>query len=66
MQNEPTETQDPPNVTTEGPSSKPLHCSFCGKMADELETLIVADGDIAICNKCVDVCNTIIARRRER
>jgi ATP-dependent protease Clp ATPase subunit len=32
-----------------------LHCSFCGKSADEVRQLIVGPS-VYICNECVRVC----------
>jgi ATP-dependent Clp protease ATP-binding subunit ClpX len=35
-------------------------CSFCGKHKDVVTKLIVSD-DVAICNDCVDLCQTLLA-----
>lgn len=34
-------------------------CSFCGKSKEDVEKLIVG-GDVAICNECVDLCESIL------
>ena len=35
------------------------HCSFCGKHKDAVVKLIVGN-DVAICNECVDLCQTLL------
>jgi ATP-dependent Clp protease ATP-binding subunit ClpX len=41
-------------------TDKELHsCSFCGKSKGDVEKLIVG-GDVAICNECVDLCDSIL------
>lgn len=35
------------------------HCSFCGSHKDEVTKLIVGE-DVAICSKCIDLCNQLI------
>ena len=37
-----------------------LRCSFCGKSQNEVQKLI-AGSEAYICNKCIDICNEIIA-----
>ena len=44
------------NVFTEKKSSKPLHCSFCGKDSASVKALI-AGPHVFICDECVAVCN---------
>jgi ATP-dependent protease Clp ATPase subunit len=47
------------------PKKKSPTCSFCGKGKKDVRQLIVADRlkpAVAICNLCVDVCNTVIFR----
>ena len=36
-----------------------LRCSFCGKVADEVQRLIAGPG-VFICNECVDLCVQVI------
>ena len=44
------------------PAGAKRRCSFCGKWGSEVRKLIVAsNGDLHICNECVDVCAEIIA-----
>ena len=40
-------------------SNKLLHCSFCGKIQNEVNKLI-AGPSVFICDECVDLCNEII------
>ncbi|MHB8191080.1 MAG: ClpX C4-type zinc finger protein [Ferrimicrobium sp.] len=35
-------------------------CSFCGHSVDDGARLIAGPGDVAICVKCVAVCNEVI------
>lgn len=42
--------------------SKLKHCSFCGNHKDVVKKLIVSDA-VAICNDCVDLCNTLMTER---
>jgi len=37
-------------------------CSFCNRTADQVERLIAGPPDVFICNECVDLCNSIIAK----
>ena len=37
-------------------------CSFCGKSQEEVKTLIAGPG-VFICDKCVRLCQSIIARK---
>jgi ATP-dependent Clp protease ATP-binding subunit ClpX len=36
------------------------HCSFCGKIATEVEQMIAGPG-VYICNECVGLCESILA-----
>ncbi|MCM1363908.1 MAG: ATP-dependent Clp protease ATP-binding subunit ClpX [Faecalibacterium sp.] len=38
---------------------KPVRCSFCNKLQNEVATLIAGPG-VYICDECVDLCNSII------
>jgi hypothetical protein len=54
----------PPEASPE--SSRPFHCSFCGKSQADVTHLISSpkDSEVApahICDKCVEVCNSILA-----
>ena len=35
------------------------HCSFCNKHKDTVGKIIVSHA-VAICNECVDLCNTLL------
>lgn len=50
------------------PSTKAdFTCSFCAKSGEQAEVLIAPQGgDAHICDKCVDLCNEIIAEYRAR
>ncbi|MBU0679770.1 MAG: ATP-dependent Clp protease ATP-binding subunit ClpX [Verrucomicrobia bacterium] len=43
------------------PTSKQPKCSFCGKTQEEVQRLIAGPG-VQICDQCVDLCNSLIAR----
>ena len=38
------------------------HCSFCGKLATEVQQFIAGPG-VYICNECVEICVNILAQR---
>ena len=38
------------------------HCSFCGKIATEVEKVIAGPG-VYICNECVGLCEKILAHQ---
>jgi ATP-dependent protease Clp ATPase subunit len=40
--------------------AKNLHCSFCGKSAEEVQKLAAGPGGIHICDECVAVCQAIM------
>ncbi|MBS4173438.1 hypothetical protein KHA87_09095 [Bacillus sp. FJAT-49736] len=42
-----------------------LHCSFCGKPANEVPKLIAGPG-VYICKGCVEKCNEILAAEENR
>ena len=44
--------------------SQTYYCSFCGLSQNEVEQLI-AGPSVFICDKCVDLCTTIVAEKRE-
>ena len=50
---------------TTNKSSKAV-CSFCGKPANQSETLIEGPNKVFICPECVDLCSTIIKQDRKR
>lgn len=50
-------------MATDGKDQELRHCSFCGKSQLEAKVFI-AEGDVCICDACVGVCNTIIARQQ--
>ena len=45
------------------PERKALRCSFCNRLQDEVRELI-AGPRVFICDKCVEVCNDILADAR--
>jgi hypothetical protein len=40
--------------------SRKLHCSFCGKSADEVQKLAAGPGGVHICDECVAVCRVVM------
>ncbi|WKZ57260.1 MAG: ATP-dependent Clp protease ATP-binding subunit ClpX [Bdellovibrionota bacterium] len=40
------------------------HCSFCGKVQDEVRKLVAGPG-VYICDECVDLCNDILTEELE-
>ncbi|QUQ63421.1 ClpX C4-type zinc finger protein [Kutzneria sp. CA-103260] len=40
-----------------------LNCSFCTKSQDDVEKLVAGPG-VYICDRCVDLCATIIAKEK--
>ena len=45
------------------PRDLDICCSFCGKTEYNVNNLIV-QGDVRICDQCVDICNDIIAQQK--
>jgi len=43
------------------PPAEPT-CSFCGRPRTEVKTLIAGPDGLNICDECVDICNTVMAR----
>ena len=41
-------------------------CSFCGKDAKSVKTLIPGPGEVFICNNCVGVCQMIMDSMEEK
>jgi ATP-dependent protease Clp ATPase subunit len=48
--------------------TRPLHCSFCLKPAEQIALIIAgpaySGGTAYICDECVDVCAQIVAEKR--
>ncbi|MDR0446491.1 MAG: ATP-dependent Clp protease ATP-binding subunit ClpX [Oscillospiraceae bacterium] len=42
-------------------NDKLLRCGFCGKRQDQVERLLVGQGDVCICNECVSACMSQIS-----
>jgi|SRR5574344_185277 ATP-dependent Clp protease ATP-binding subunit ClpX len=49
-----------------GNNSNPLRCSFCGKTQYEVSKLIKGGDEVYICNECVDLCNDIISKDKQK
>src|SRR5574344_1675851 len=49
-----------------GNNSNPLRCSFCGKTQYEVSKLIKGGDAVYICNECVDLCNDIISKAKQK
>lgn len=43
-----------------GKSQKPIFCSFCGRLRQEVDKLIEGPNGVFICDECVDVCHKIM------
>jgi len=41
-----------------------MFCTFCGKNTKEIEILITAPNQHAICDECIDLCLVIIATKK--
>ena len=41
-------------------------CSFCAKPSSQVERMIAGPHGVIICNRCVDLCNRIIAAEQSR
>jgi hypothetical protein len=59
-------TEADPESSRETAESADFHCSFCGKPEAEVTNLISSPKDTGvapaqICDKCVEVCNSILA-----
>ncbi len=39
------------------------NCSFCGRLASQVERLIAGPPGVNICNECVDVCGTLLKQQ---
>ncbi len=49
-----------------GPSKeKTLICSFCGKLQDDVERMIIGPG-VNICNECIELCYSLLGNDDER
>src|SRR5450631_2117585 len=45
-----------------GPGRVAELCSFCNRSAEQVERLIAGPPDVYICNECVELCNSIMAK----
>ena len=41
-------------------SQKPIFCSFCGRLRQEVDKLIEGPNNVYICDECVDICHKIM------
>lgn len=41
------------------------HCCFCGKGSDEVD-LVSGPNDLFICNECIDKCNYLLEKKKDR
>ena len=44
------------------PAPPPAACSFCGRPRSAVKTLIAGPDGLNICDECVEICNTVMAR----
>ena len=45
---------------------KEQHCSFCGRGASEVETIISGPNGINICNECIDECVYMLGKKDQK
>jgi ATP-dependent Clp protease ATP-binding subunit ClpX len=48
------------------PTPPEAFCSFCGRSRSAVKTLIAGPDSLNICDECVDICNTVMARTEAR
>ena len=44
----------------------PFRCSFCHKPKDQVEQLLAGPRGVYICNSCVDCCQQVMQKEREK
>ena len=49
-----------PNKGSNNHSQKPIFCSFCGRLRQEVDKLIEGPNNIYICDECVEICHKIM------
>ena len=47
-------------------TSSPFRCSFCHKPKDQVEQLLAGPWGVYICNTCVECCQQIMQKEREK
>ncbi|MBO5477689.1 MAG: ATP-dependent protease ATP-binding subunit ClpX [Clostridia bacterium] len=48
------------NKGSNGHTQKPIFCSFCGRLRQEVDKLIEGPNSVYICDECVDICHKIM------
>jgi hypothetical protein len=51
-----------PGTETGSTSKRVYRCSFCGKSQEEVKTFVSGPG-VFICDECVQLCQTIVAKK---
>lgn len=51
-------------MSSEEEQAEKIPCSFCGKQPEDVESLIAAGGQLAICNECVQLCLSILEEKK--
>ena len=49
-----------PNKGSNKHSQKPIFCSFCGRLRQEVDKLIEGPNNVYICDECVEICHKIM------
>ena len=49
-----------PNKGSNNHSQKPIFCSFCGRLRQEVDKLIEGPNNVYICDECVEICPKIM------
>ena len=49
-----------PNKGSNNHSQKPIFCSFCGRLRQEVDKLIEGPNNVYICDECVEICHKIM------
>lgn len=50
----------PRRTATRGSRLRPTRCSFCGRKNTEVQRLIAGKSGVAICDRCVRLCEEIL------
>jgi len=53
-------------MTNENRKNKGTFCSFCNKTSEDVGTLVKGVSDVFICRECVELCQQIFIRERQK
>ncbi len=51
-------------MSSEQEQAENIPCSFCGKLPKDVESMIAAGGQLAICNECVQLCLSVLEQKK--